>query len=257
VTETNKSRVAYIESEMAKRRLAQALPEASNLTPNARNSDDEESDPDPDSAPAPNSNPNLNPPGKPTVQRQPAALGKIHEIDLGTAASLRNQQRTELAIRRARGEAIPPEHPPVVKKPRLGRNGKPRRGPKRRNSEDVQRDQLVEQVLRESRREWTHLPPIPPALTNPKWRYTTSRPPHRQKKQQQQQQKVKKTPWMRTTESPSNSSRTSWTPCRRDDATAAVANRNHPPPSSRASRSPVVPSWAAVGAPEPPCASCS
>ena len=161
MTETNKSRVAYIESEMAKRRLAQALAEASNLTPNPHSPDEEESDPDPDPTPAPNPNPS----GKPTVQRQPAALGKIHEIDLGTAAALRNQKRTELAIRRARGEVIPPEHPPVVKKPRLGRNGKPRRGPKRRNSEDVQRDQLVEQVLHESRRKYTPPGPFLPTLT--------------------------------------------------------------------------------------------
>ncbi|KAF7513158.1 hypothetical protein GJ744_010554 [Endocarpon pusillum] len=89
----------------------------------------------------------------PTSQRQPAALGKIHEIDLGRDASLRNQRRTELAMRRARGEEVPPEEAVVVKKPRLGRNGKPRRGPKRRNSDDVKRDQLVEQVLHESRLE--------------------------------------------------------------------------------------------------------
>jgi hypothetical protein len=35
---------------------------------------------------------------------------------------------------------------------RLGRNGKPRRQPKRRNSEDLRRDQLVEAVMREAKR---------------------------------------------------------------------------------------------------------
>lgn len=124
---------------MTKRRLGQALPESSTFT--SADQDSNEEDP--------------GPPHKKTLQRQPAALGKIHEIDLGRDASLRNQQRTELAMRKARGEEIPPEEPVVTKKPRLGRNGKPRRGPKRRNSEDVKRDQLVEQVLHESRRELT------------------------------------------------------------------------------------------------------
>lgn len=138
MAETNKSRVAYIESEMARRRLGQALPAPSNIMSSTHDLLDCE-DPGPSDMP--------------TSQRQPAALGKIHEIDLGRDASLRNQQRTELAMRRARGEEVPPEEPVVVKKPRLGRNGKPRRGPKRRNSDDVKRDQLVEQVLHESRRE--------------------------------------------------------------------------------------------------------
>ena len=122
---------------MAKRRLGQALPGSSNYTSSAQSSGDE------DRALS----------ERHTLQRQPATLGKIHEIDLGKDASLRNQERTELAMRRARGEQIPAEEPAVKKKPRLGRNGKPRRGPKRRNSEDVKRDQLVEQVLHESRRE--------------------------------------------------------------------------------------------------------
>lgn len=135
VTETNKLRVAYIESEMARRRLGQALPESPSINSDNHDSDDEHTGPSDKHAPP----------------RQPAALGKIHEIDLGRDASLRNQQRTELAMRRARGEEVPPEEPAVVKKPRLGRNGKPRRGPKRRNSDDLKRDQLVEQVLHESR----------------------------------------------------------------------------------------------------------
>lgn len=123
---------------MAKRRLGPSIPESSTTTSHTQTPNDE------DAA-------SLNKPATPP-QRQPAALGKIHEIDLGRDASLLNQQRTEIAIRRARGEQIPVEEPAVVKKPRLGRNGKPRRGPKRRNSEDLKRDQLVEQVLHESRR---------------------------------------------------------------------------------------------------------
>lgn len=138
LTETNELRIAYIESEMAKRRLGQTSPESSDpTTSDAQHLNDEE--------PRPSS-------GLRAVQRQPAAVGKIHEIDLGKDAALRNRERTEIAVRRARGEQIPADRPETTRKPRLGRNGKPRRGPKRRNSEDLKRDQIVEQVLHESRR---------------------------------------------------------------------------------------------------------
>ncbi len=85
------------------------------------------------------------------LQRQPAALGKLHEIDLGPDATLRNIARTEAAKRRLEaGEMITIEE--GVQKVRLRKDGKPWRGRKRRNSEDVKRDKLVEEVMRESRR---------------------------------------------------------------------------------------------------------
>ena len=85
-------------------------------------------------------------------QRQPAALGKLHEIDLGPDAKARNVARTEVAISGDAPEELRPQKPP---KPRIGRNGKPYipRPRKRRNSTDVARDKLVEEVLRESRLE--------------------------------------------------------------------------------------------------------
>lgn len=79
-------------------------------------------------------------------QRQPATLGKLHEIDLGPDATLTNIERTAAAQRKLEGvagEGLPPQ--------RLGRDGKPWRGKKRRTSEDVRRDKLVEEVLRDSR----------------------------------------------------------------------------------------------------------
>ncbi|KAI9673953.1 MAG: hypothetical protein M1817_002159 [Caeruleum heppii] len=87
------------------------------------------------------------------LSRQPAALGKLHEIDLGPDATLRNIALTEAAQRRLRGEdgGSESETPPPV---RLGRDGKPlreRRGRKRRTSDDIRRDKLVEEVLRESK----------------------------------------------------------------------------------------------------------
>ncbi|KAI9823583.1 MAG: hypothetical protein M1832_002364 [Thelocarpon impressellum] len=93
----------------------------------------------------------LRTPGEATAQasstRQPASLGKLHEIDLGPSSTLSNIARTEAARRRLdNGEPAEQQQP-------LGRNGKPWRGRRRRTSEDVRRDQLVEEVLRESRLE--------------------------------------------------------------------------------------------------------
>ncbi|KMQ49111.1 Hepatocellular carcinoma-associated antigen 59 [Trichophyton rubrum] len=80
-------------------------------------------------------------------QRQPATLGKLHEIDLGPDSKLQNIARTEAATRNlAKGDSAAPEDEETVNK------GKPTRsGRRRRNSEDIMRDRLVEEVLRESK----------------------------------------------------------------------------------------------------------
>jgi len=85
------------------------------------------------------------------VQRQPAALGKLQEVDLGPDATSLNVARTEAAKRRMEGVDGEPEE--ITGKLRLGKNGKPRRTRRRRNSGDIKRDKLVEEVLRESKRE--------------------------------------------------------------------------------------------------------
>ena len=87
----------------------------------------------------------------PGIHRQPAALGKLHEIDLGPDATLRNIARTKAAQRRLDGTE--PEVDATTGKVRLRRDGKPYGWRKRRNSEDVKRDKLVEEVMRESRLE--------------------------------------------------------------------------------------------------------
>lgn len=84
------------------------------------------------------------------VQRQPAALGKLQEVDLGPDAASLNAERTELAKRRLEGGEIEPEE--SAGKIRMGKDGKPRRARRRRNSDDVKRDKMVEDVLRESKR---------------------------------------------------------------------------------------------------------
>ena len=85
------------------------------------------------------------------VQRQPAALGKLHEIDLGPDATLRNIARTEAAQRKLEG--IEPDVEETGGKVRLRRDGKPYGWRKRRNSNDLKRDKLVEEVMRESKLE--------------------------------------------------------------------------------------------------------
>ena len=122
-------RMAYIDSELAKRRQAQASMSAN---------DGQDS-----TVTSMGLGPDL------TVNREPASLGKLQEIDLGPDATARNIAATEAAKRRLAGEVS--EHEEVPVKVRLRRDGKPWRPRKRRNSEDVRRDQLVEEVMRESK----------------------------------------------------------------------------------------------------------
>ncbi|KAL8731728.1 MAG: hypothetical protein Q9181_004196 [Wetmoreana brouardii] len=83
--------------------------------------------------------------------RQPAALGKLHEIDLGQDATLRNIARTEAAKRRL--ETGEPEPEETTGRVRLRKDGKPWRSRRRRLSADIKRDQLVEEIMKESRLE--------------------------------------------------------------------------------------------------------
>ncbi|KAL8771876.1 MAG: hypothetical protein Q9209_002814 [Squamulea sp. 1 TL-2023] len=128
----NGVRMAYIDSELAKRRPSQGKPMTAF---NGSHSDDDMVD---------GVSADL------AKHRQPAALGKLHEIDLGADATLKNIARTEAAKRRLEGEE--PEVEEATGKVRLRRDGKPWRGKRRRNSDDVKRDRLVEEVMKESRR---------------------------------------------------------------------------------------------------------
>lgn len=86
------------------------------------------------------------------------------EIDLGDEARARNIAMTERARRRALGEAVDEEDSGAgssrPRKVRLGRDGKPWRGRNRRNSDDIKRDQLVEEFLRENRRKRLATSPV-------------------------------------------------------------------------------------------------
>jgi hypothetical protein len=125
----------YIESELAKRNhRSQTMEELSSNAHVAEDAMNRQSD-------------SLFP------QREPAALGKLHEIDLGQETKLQNIARTEAATRRLAGQKSPsPEEEASSARTRLGKDGKPWRSRRRRNSEDIERDRLVEEVLRESKR---------------------------------------------------------------------------------------------------------
>ncbi|KAL8845572.1 MAG: hypothetical protein Q9176_000208 [Flavoplaca citrina] len=132
VADVDKHMMAYIDSELAKRRQSHGK---SVTSFSGTLSDDDLVD---------------GLPADLAKHRQPAALGKLHEIDLGADATLRNIARTEAAQRRLEGGE--PEIEETTGKLRLRKDGKPWRGRRRRNSDDVKRDRLVEEVMRESRR---------------------------------------------------------------------------------------------------------
>lgn len=139
---TDEGRMAYIDSELAKRRTegAQTLAQTSGSARPGLSKEGEDHDEGRKDV---------------EVQRQPAALGKLLEIDLGDEARSKNVLRTEQARRRLDGEEVEDEDKPQKPgKVRLGRDGKPWRGRKRRGSNDVKRDKLVEEVLRENRRKY-------------------------------------------------------------------------------------------------------
>ncbi|KAJ9305653.1 hepatocellular carcinoma-associated antigen 59-domain-containing protein [Paecilomyces variotii] len=129
--DVDKHMMAYIESELAKRHQRDMPTEdISQDSRPANETVDRQSDPR-------------------FLQREPASLGKLHEIDLGDEAKLENIARTEAATRRLVGEA--PPSPTEEAPQKKARDGKSWRNRKRRTSEDIERDRLVEEVLRESR----------------------------------------------------------------------------------------------------------
>ncbi|KAI5298658.1 hypothetical protein KEM56_003873 [Ascosphaera pollenicola] len=125
----------YIESQLAKRR--QGLDD--------QTSDNKDSSLKPSTTAATFTSP----PQTSIAPRQAATLGKLHEVDLGPETKLQNITRTEAAARRLIGDdsALAELGEPSSDR----RDGKNWKGRKRRTSEDIKRDQLVEEVLRESK----------------------------------------------------------------------------------------------------------
>ena len=135
---TDKSRVAFVESEMAKRRAGNTN---LHINPGDMRSIQQPED------------------GgyKPLPTKDPATAGKIHEIDLGPDTTTRNIALTEAATKHLQsGQLTEPagvEQRPT-QKVRMGRDGKPRKPKNRRGSQDLKRDDFVDAVLKESKRKY-------------------------------------------------------------------------------------------------------
>ena len=87
----------------------------------------------------------------------------MEEVDLGEEARARNIAMTERARKKLDGDDMEDNEAQTDQKPRkarLGKDGQPWRGRKRRASEDLKRDKLVEQFLHENRRK-----PVPTSRT--------------------------------------------------------------------------------------------
>ncbi|KAJ5321041.1 hypothetical protein N7476_004043 [Penicillium atrosanguineum] len=125
--------MAYIDSEMAKRYRRSPQPEKQSLDRPSQESS-----------------------GVQTIagqlEREPASLGRLHEIDLGQETKLQNIARTEAATRQLVGDDDSPT-PGEAATPseRPGPSEKAWRKGKRWTSADIERDRLVEEVLRESK----------------------------------------------------------------------------------------------------------
>ncbi|KAL9083872.1 MAG: hypothetical protein Q9165_008342 [Trypethelium subeluteriae] len=89
--------------------------------------------------------------GNGQVQKPATEFEALQEVDLGPESMLQNIARTEAARRKlVTGDFLDPE-PELSKRVRLGRNGKPRKNRNRRGSVDIKRDEMVEQLMRETR----------------------------------------------------------------------------------------------------------
>ncbi|KAJ5779136.1 Hepatocellular carcinoma-associated antigen 59 [Penicillium paradoxum] len=132
---TDKIRMAFIESEMAKR-----------YQPTSQTDSSSSNQPTQEEVPA-----GLSLHGH--QKREPATLGKLHEIDLGQEATLRNIELTEAATRRManKGDMSTLAGSPAPDTGRSVPDGKSWRSRQRRTEADIERDRLVEEVLRESK----------------------------------------------------------------------------------------------------------
>ncbi|KIX06033.1 uncharacterized protein Z518_04007 [Rhinocladiella mackenziei CBS 650.93] len=146
VVNVDRHMIAFIDAEMAKRRN-----ELISSSDNPQRGGDEESRKTLSTPAEGNIWPVKMPPSN-----HPSSARQLSEVDLGSSAHDSNIARTQAALERAKAGQAPVEEEPKPqrpRKPRIGRDGKPMKPPprKRRNSEDIARDALVEQVLHENR----------------------------------------------------------------------------------------------------------
>lgn len=149
-TATDPEREEYIESEMARRKRLAAAAAAQQQQQDGKNSGDAQGG----SGVPLKFDPTLPASGVP-VESQRVLQGRLMEIDLGEEARARTAAMTERARKRLQGEDVEDdeEGDSQPKKVRLGPDGKPWRPKNRRGSDDLKRDQLVEEFLSENRGE--------------------------------------------------------------------------------------------------------
>ena len=93
-----------------------------------------------------------------STQKPATEFEALQEVDLGPEAILQNIARTEVARRKlAAGQSFDSDSE-STRRVKLGRDGKPRKNHKRRSSADIRRDQMVEQLMRNTQRMSTQYP---------------------------------------------------------------------------------------------------
>lgn len=134
----DQGREEYIESELARRHAADKAAEEAQANNSTASS-----------AATP-----MGPQSGKSQEERPTMQGRLQEVDLGDEVRARNAAMTEQARRRLAGETIEDESEGSRRHPKVGKDGKPWRGRKRRASDDIKRDQMVEALMRENRRKF-------------------------------------------------------------------------------------------------------
>lgn len=150
-TATDQAREEYIESELARRKRLAAAAAAQQQQQQQQDGDNSKGAQTGSVIPL-KFDPTLPASGAP-AESQRVLQGRLMEIDLGEEARARNAAMTERARKRLKGEDVQDEEETEsqTKKVRLGPDGKPWRPRNRRGSDDIKRDQLVEEFLSENR----------------------------------------------------------------------------------------------------------
>lgn len=134
---------------------------------------DQHSREDSAASPGSNSHPTSTAFPNPQGDSQRVLQGRLLEIDLGDEARVRNIAMTERARRRLQGQIDEEDQDSSgtdrPRKVRLGRDGRPLRARNRRGSDDIKRDELVDQFLSENRCTLVNLPaPVSPSQPSTK-----------------------------------------------------------------------------------------
>ncbi|KAL2142597.1 hypothetical protein VTI28DRAFT_988 [Corynascus sepedonium] len=149
----NKHMEEYVESELARRKRHAAEAAAQQQLQQQQQMEQQRRDGSATTTGDGELGPSLAPSGVP-ADSQRVLHGRLLEIDLGDEARARNIEMTERARRRLQGqidEEDNEESKGRTRKVRLGRDGKPLRSRNRRGSDDIIRDQLVEEFLSQNR----------------------------------------------------------------------------------------------------------